>query len=86
LGGLTNQLAAFPSLHAGWSLWVALAVVSATGNRALRAAAIAHAAITAAVVVGTGNHWTVDVLVGWLVVGAAWLVVRQPLRRLTPTS
>ena len=25
LGGLTNQLAAFPSLHAGWALWVAIA-------------------------------------------------------------
>ena len=24
LGGLTNQLAAFPSLHAGWALWVAM--------------------------------------------------------------
>ena len=24
LGGLTNELAAFPSLHAGWALWVAI--------------------------------------------------------------
>ena len=24
LGGMTNQLAAFPSLHAGWALWVAM--------------------------------------------------------------
>ena len=23
---MTNELAAFPSLHAGWSLWVALAL------------------------------------------------------------
>ena len=30
LGGFTNQLAAFPSLHAGWALWVALAIRSAT--------------------------------------------------------
>ena len=26
LGGLTNELAAFPSMHAGWALWVALAL------------------------------------------------------------
>ena len=26
LGGLTNELAAFPSLHAGWALWVAISV------------------------------------------------------------
>ena len=32
LGGFTNQLAAFPSLHAGWALWVALAIRSATAQ------------------------------------------------------
>ncbi|UUZ61596.1 phosphatase PAP2 family protein [Nocardioides sp. B-3] len=39
VGWMTNQLAAFPSMHAGWSLWVALAVTAATTHRALRAAA-----------------------------------------------
>ena len=39
LGGFTNQLAAFPSLHAGWALWVALAIRSATTNRAARRSA-----------------------------------------------
>src|SRR5207342_655398 len=32
LGGLTNQLAAFPSLHAGWALWVAMVVRRTTHN------------------------------------------------------
>jgi hypothetical protein len=31
----TNQLAAFPSMHAGWALWVALAITAATASRAL---------------------------------------------------
>jgi len=30
---MTNQLAAFPSLHAGWALWVALAITAATASR-----------------------------------------------------
>ena len=60
LGGFTNQLAAFPSLHAGWALWVALAIRSATANRAARAFGWTHALVTAVVVVGTGNHWVLD--------------------------
>lgn len=68
LGHLTNELAAFPSLHAGWSLWVALAVYQVTRNRWLHLLGWSHAVITAVVIVGTGNHWLVDVIVGWLVV------------------
>lgn len=74
LGGYTNELAAFPSLHAGWSLWVALAVRSATYDRRARILGLAYAAVTALVVVGTANHWVVDVLVGWLVTAVAWLL------------
>jgi hypothetical protein len=74
LGGLTNQLAAFPSLHAGWALWVAIVVqrhapVSRWG-RWMRIGGWLHAFITGLVVVGTGNHWVADVLIGWLVI---WL-------------
>lgn len=80
LGGFTNQFAAFPSLHAGWSLWVALAIMSATYSKAARGLGWAYAATTALVVVGTANHWVVDVLVGWAVVGVAWLVTDQAAR------
>jgi hypothetical protein len=72
MGWMTNQLAAFPSMHAGWALWVALAVTAATTSRTLRTAAWAHALATAVVVVGTGNHWLLDVLVGWGLVVLAW--------------
>ena len=76
LGGFTNQLAAFPSLHAGWALWVALAIRSATSNRAARALGWTHAIVTAIVVVGTGNHWVLDAVAGWLVVAAGWYAAR----------
>ena len=75
LGQLTNQLAAFPSLHAGWALWVALVVRRNTTSHWLRGLAWTHAFITAAVVIGTGNHWILDVAVGWaVVIVAMWLV------------
>lgn len=68
LGHLTNELAAFPSLHAGWSLWVALVIYQVTRNRWLHAIGWTYAVITALVIVGTGNHWLVDAIVGWVVV------------------
>jgi membrane-associated phospholipid phosphatase len=70
MGDLTNQLAAFPSLHAGWSLWIALYVTRATRNWILRGLAWADAIITALVIIGTGNHWVLDVIVGWMVIVA----------------
>lgn len=79
LGGLTNQLAAFPSLHAGWALWVAVVVhrhAAAPWARRARGAAWAYAGITAVVIVGTGNHWVLDVAAGWLVVAAGFLLAR----------
>ena len=75
MGQLTNELAAFPSLHAGWALWVALVVRRNTTNVWLRGLAWMHALITAVVVIGTGNHWILDVAVGWaVVIVAMWLV------------
>ena len=65
---------------------MALAIRSATTNRAWRAFGWTHAAVTAVVVVGTGNHWVLDAVVGWLVVGAAWYVTAGGLRAGVQTS
>lgn len=74
-GGLTNELAAFPSLHAGWALWVALVVTRELSSWWWRSLAWAYALGTAVVVVGTGNHWVVDVVGGWVVVLAGWALM-----------
>lgn len=78
LGWLTNQLAAFPSMHAGWALWVALAVTHVVRRRSVVVLAWTHAVLTAVVVVGTGNHWVLDVVAGWAVVLLAWRTVGPP--------
>ena len=65
LGGMTNELAAFPSLHAGWSLWVLLVLIRAGVPQVVQGLGLAYAAMMATVIVGTGNHWVVDVVVGW---------------------
>ncbi|WP_205471603.1 phosphatase PAP2 family protein [Nocardioides sp. SYSU D00038] len=75
LGQMTNELAAFPSLHAGWALWVALVLQVVATVRWAKVAGWTHAVVTAVVVVGTGNHWLLDVVAGWGVVVVAWVCV-----------
>ncbi len=83
LGWMTNQLAAFPSMHAGWALWVALAITTATASRTLRTLGWADAIITVIVVVCTGNHWVLDVFAGWAVVFLIWRATGEPAVRST---
>lgn len=75
MGELTNDLAAFPSMHAGWSLWVALVVTRTARSVPLRGAGWLYAALTAVVIVGTANHWILDVVGGWVVVAGSLGVV-----------
>lgn len=73
---LTDEYAAFPSLHFGWDLLAALAVWGATTNRALRALAVIVPAAMAAAVVLTANHYVLDVVGGLVVVLVALGLLR----------
>lgn len=68
LGDITNELAAFPSLHAGWALWVAIVLIRAGVPKLVRVLGLAYAAMMTIVIVGTGNHWVLDAIIGWIVV------------------
>jgi len=67
LGHITNELAAMPSLHVGWTVWVAWAVWRRT-NLVGRILACAYVVGTTFVVVATGNHWILDAVAGAAVV------------------
>jgi len=86
LGHLTNELAAFPSLHAGWSLWCALVLQRNARLRTVKVLGWCGAFVTAAVVIGTANHWVLDVLVGWMVVFGGVVAVSAFTPRLVATS
>ena len=64
LGGLTNELAAMPSLHVGWALWCAWVVLLLTRTAWVRGLAVAYAAGTVLVVVATANHYVLDAVAG----------------------
>ncbi|ANH37005.1 PAP2 superfamily protein [Nocardioides dokdonensis FR1436] len=67
LGSMTNQLAAMPSMHVGWAVWVALAL-SRVVPPSWRRAVWAYPVLTTVVVVLTGNHWVLDAVAGAAVV------------------
>ena len=77
--GLTNQYAAFPSLHAGWNLLVGIVVAMAVASVALRIVAATLPVAMALAVVVTGNHFVIDVAAGLVVVliGLAAALVLQ---------
>ena len=77
--GFTNQYAAFPSLHAGWNLLVAVVVVMAVASLALRAVALALPVAMCLAVVVTANHFVVDVAagVGVVLIGLAVAIFLQ---------
>ncbi|HJV29051.1 MAG TPA: phosphatase PAP2 family protein, partial [Gaiellaceae bacterium] len=57
--GLTNQYAAFPSLHVGWNVLLGIVVLTATTSRIVRFLAIAGPLAMAFSVVATANHFVV---------------------------
>ena len=61
-GALANQYAAMPSLHVGWSIVVAAAVIGTLRSRA-RWLIVLHPVLTVLVVVVTANHYWLDALV-----------------------
>lgn len=62
-----NRLAAMPSLHAGWALLVAIAVVSAS-RHPWRWIALAHPVLMTVTIMATANHWWLDAVFGFSVV------------------
>ncbi|MEO6471803.1 MAG: phosphatase PAP2 family protein [Aeromicrobium sp.] len=74
-GDMTNELAAMPSLHAGWALWCALVLIRANVKPVYQYMGMIYALVTTIVIVGTANHWVLDAVVGWMVVGVGWFVV-----------
>jgi PAP2 superfamily len=75
---LINQYAAMPSLHVGWAIWCAAAVVATTHSR-WRHLAWLYPAATTFVVMATANHYLLDALAG-AVLMAACLAVTYRVR------
>jgi hypothetical protein len=73
-GADTNQYAAMPSLHVGWALWSGYQLVRHGKHRVTRVLGVLYPLLLSVVVMGTGNHYLLDVVAGVAVVGLAAIV------------
>ncbi len=78
----SNPYAAMPSLHAADSLLIGLMLASVVTSRCLKFLFMLWPAWACFTVIGTGNHFWLDLVAGFLVAGIALAVVnRQAVRR-----
>ncbi|MHC0432943.1 bifunctional glycosyltransferase 87/phosphatase PAP2 family protein [Streptomyces sp. O3] len=75
LTGVTNQYAAMPSLHFGWSLWCGIVIAVLAPKLWMKLLGLLHPALTLVAIVGTANHWVLDAVGGATVVGAGFGLV-----------
>ncbi|MHC3474379.1 bifunctional glycosyltransferase 87/phosphatase PAP2 family protein [Streptomyces sp. 7R007] len=88
LTALTNQYAAMPSLHFGWSLWCGVVIAVIAPKWWMKALGLLHPFFTVSAIVATGNHWVLDAVGGAAVVGAGFglsYLLQGPRARLTKT-
>ncbi|NUO42785.1 MAG: DUF2029 domain-containing protein [Streptomyces sp.] len=72
LTALTNQYAAMPSLHFGWSLWCGVVIAIVAPRWWMKALGLLHPFFTVTAIVATGNHWVLDAVGGAVVVSAGF--------------
>jgi hypothetical protein len=71
---LSNQYAAMPSLHMGWSTWSALVLFPLLRRRWARALVVLYPAATFFCIIITANHFWLDAAIGVLTLGAGYLI------------
>ncbi|MFF7376346.1 phosphatase PAP2 family protein [Streptomyces massasporeus] len=72
LTALTNQYAAMPSLHFGWSLWCGVVIAILASRWWLKVLGALHPLLTFASIVATANHWVLDAAGGAVVIAAGF--------------
>lgn len=65
-----NQLAAMPSLHVGWCLWVSAVLARISGHWLVQVISGVHVIVTVLVIMATANHYLLDAVA---VVPLVWL-------------
>jgi PAP2 superfamily len=68
----SNQFAAMPSLHIGWSLWAGTCIFFCAKRLWVRALGVIYPFCTLMVIVGTANHFVFDAVGGLVVFLAGW--------------
>ncbi|MGW0615136.1 phosphatase PAP2 family protein [Streptomyces sp. NPDC002788] len=80
---MSNQYAAMPSMHIGWSVWCGLTIFALAAIPWVRVVGLLYPALTLVVIVATANHFWLDAVGGVLCLAFGFAVAclwygRQP--------
>jgi len=75
---VSNQFAAMPSLHIGWSLWAGITLFMLSRRWWVRTLALVYPVVTFLVIIGTANHYVLDAA-GGVVALAGGFAIQQLL-------
>ncbi|MEU1533633.1 phosphatase PAP2 family protein [Streptomyces fagopyri] len=73
---MSNQYAAMPSMHIGWSLWCGLTIFALASAPWARILGLLYPAATLLVIVSTANHFWLDAVGGMLCLAFGFTVAR----------
>ncbi|MFF3875115.1 phosphatase PAP2 family protein [Streptomyces sp. NPDC001978] len=73
---MSNQYAAMPSMHIGWSLWAGLTVFALASVPWVRVLGLLYPALTLLVIVSTANHFWLDAVGGLLCLAFGFALAR----------
>ncbi|GAA3805356.1 phosphatase PAP2 family protein [Streptomyces phyllanthi] len=71
---MSNQYAAMPSMHIGWSVWCGLTIFVLASVPWVRVLGVVYPAVTLVVIVATANHFWLDAVGGLLCLAFGFLV------------
>ena len=77
---VSNQYAAMPSMHIGWSTWSAIVLLPLVRRRWAKALVVAYPFITLVCIVVTANHYWIDGIGGLVCLGAGYALARALTR------
>ena len=73
---ISNQYAAMPSVHCAWALWCACALVPRLRRTWAKILAALYPVATVTAIVLTANHYVLDAVGGFAVLGIGFLLAR----------
>ncbi|NGO09556.1 inositol phosphorylceramide synthase [Streptomyces sp. HC44] len=76
LKNMSNQYAAMPSMHIGWSLWCGLTIFALASVPWVRVLGLLYPTTTLVVIVATANHFWLDAVGGMLCLAFGYTVAR----------
>jgi diacylglycerol O-acyltransferase / wax synthase len=84
VGDHANQLAAMPSLHFAWAVWVSVVLAWIGHHWWLQSISGLHVALTFLVIVATGNHYVLDAVAGFVLAVVCVAAVGRPKPETAP--